>query len=263
MNIESAISVFVEGHSRTRSRNHSCEGIRVFNAGAGRSRKKAGGIWCLRDVPRSRAADYRKEEWIGWRVAPRLLHETALAGTRGRYFLGAVVDPSDESEQVRAEYRSLGYRLLTSEQLFVHDLRRIPRRKSAATIERLESMKQAAEFARATRTRPLTSGEIVDGSFRQYLARIDDQLVGWVRSVATSGGSWVSNLQVLTGFRRQGIGSALMARMLHDDRRAGVRQSVLLASHTGALLYPHLGYLPLGKLLIYAPRRDGSSAQDK
>ena len=53
--------------------------------------------------------------------------------------------------------------------------------------------------------------------------------------------------------RRRGIGSALLCHMLKDDRRRGFKQSVLLASHTGALLYPKVGYEQIGLLYIFAP----------
>jgi hypothetical protein len=43
--------------------------------------------------------------------------------------------------------------------------------------------------------------------------------------------------------------------MLRDDRARGARRSVLLASHTGALLYPRVGYEQIGLMLVYAPRR--------
>jgi hypothetical protein len=47
----------------------------------------------------------------------------------------------------------------------------------------------------------------------------------------------------------------MLARMLRDDRSHGVKSSVLLSSHTGALLYPSVGYEQLGTLLIFAPTK--------
>jgi predicted N-acetyltransferase YhbS len=53
--------------------------------------------------------------------------------------------------------------------------------------------------------------------------------------------------------RRQGVGAALLEKMLRDVRKEGARAAVLLASHTGALLYPQLGFQRIGQLYIYAP----------
>jgi predicted acetyltransferase len=55
--------------------------------------------------------------------------------------------------------------------------------------------------------------------------------------------------------RRRGIGSAMLAKMLRDDRAHKAKYSVLLSSHTGALLYPRVGYQQIGTLLMFAPMR--------
>jgi predicted acetyltransferase len=60
---------------------------------------------------------------------------------------------------------------------------------------------------------------------------------------------------VVAAQRRRGIGTALLAKMLRDDRAHGARQSVLLASHAGALLYPHVGYEQIGMLLMFVRRK--------
>jgi predicted acetyltransferase len=62
-------------------------------------------------------------------------------------------------------------------------------------------------------------------------------------------------MYVSTSHRRRGIGQALLARMLRDDRARGSKCSVLTASHTGALLYPHVGYERIGTLFMFAPKR--------
>jgi predicted acetyltransferase len=54
--------------------------------------------------------------------------------------------------------------------------------------------------------------------------------------------------------RRCGIGQALLARMLRDDRTHRSTCSVLTASHTGALLL-RVGYERIGTLFMFAPKR--------
>jgi predicted acetyltransferase len=56
-------------------------------------------------------------------------------------------------------------------------------------------------------------------------------------------------------FRRRGIARAMLSRMLRDDRAAGAIAAVLLSSHTGAMLYPVVGYEQIGTLLLFVPRR--------
>jgi GNAT superfamily N-acetyltransferase len=239
--LETSIQVFVEGFSSGRARHYPCESFRVEN------------IWCLRDALRKRAADYRKEEWVSFRTTPEKLHRTAKEMTRGRYFLCPVYDDLELLERDRAAFKQLGYRLLSGEQLFVHKLMRIPTAKSPARIELLRTDEQAKDYARFSRTKALEPDELDTGKFRQFLARVGDSIVGNVRSVTTGDGSWCSNLFVTQKWRRKGIGRALMTHLLRDDRKRGFRRSVLLASHTGAMLYPLVGYTCIGKLMIYAP----------
>lgn len=247
--IEKAIQVFVEGFSACRARHYPCESFRLDN------------IWCLRDAPRKKGAEYRKEEWVSYRTRPRDLHETAKKLTRGWYFVCPIYVDLEQLEADRATFRQLGYRLLGSEQLFVHDLRRIPAADSPARIELLRSEEQAREYARFSRTKVIEREELDSGNFRQFLARADGGIVGNVRSVTTGDGAWCSNLFVAKKWRRKGIGHALMTHLLRDDRKRGFNRSVLLASHAGAMLYPEAGYKCIGKLLIYAPKRDKAGAK--
>jgi GNAT superfamily N-acetyltransferase len=241
----SAVEVFVAGFCEVRGRTHPylCE--------------RRGGVWRLHDAPRKRAADYRKEEWIASGVDPREVDRLARAGAQGRWFVGAFAFDRESEATLRAAYRELGYRLLATEPLCVHPLRRIRRCTADASIERLGTPQRADLLARATRTRPAAEELFRQPDYRQYLALRRGELVGWVRSIETPQGAWCSDLYVVPSQRRQGIGSALLARMLRDDRTRGMPQAVLLSSHTGALLYPQMGYERRGVLLIYAPPKPG------
>jgi GNAT superfamily N-acetyltransferase len=250
--IKHALEVFVRGFSAEKSRTHPYEYSRVDQ------------LWVMRDAPRRNARDYRKEEWIAYGVPPPEVDRQARQATRGRFFVCAIRRMDQDDAELRAEYKALGYRLLATEALFVHRLARIPRASvrggkpasGAVTIEQMRTPEMAERFGKATRTRPVAAEQLEPNApFRQYLAVDGEQLVGWVRSVDAGDSTWVSNLHVRPTHRRLGIGEALMARMLRDDDQRGASRSVLLASHAGALLYPHLGYEQLGLLLIFAPKK--------
>jgi GNAT superfamily N-acetyltransferase len=68
----------------------------------------------------------------------------------------------------------------------------------------------------------------------------------------------VANLFVDPDYRRRGIGKSLMSAMLDEDALSGVKYSALMASKTGALLYPHLGYEQTGLLLLFYPPKHDS-----
>jgi GNAT superfamily N-acetyltransferase len=157
---------------------------------------------------------------------------------------------------MRAEYRRLGYRLLTTEPLFVHDLKRIPKATAPVEVMRVRTSELAARFAKATRRRPIPLQDLNDQApFRQYVALDGERIVGWVRSVHAVDSAWVSDMYVLATYRRQGIGFALLTKMLRDDRANGAESSVLLSSHTGALLYPKAGYKQIGTMYIFVPKK--------
>src|SRR5262249_15050708 len=159
-------------------------------------------------------------------------------------------------EPTRAGFRALGYRLLATEGFFVQPLKRIPRPPSSVSIERVLTPDMAARLGKITRTRPIASNLLGnDAPFRQYVALDGEDIVGRVRSVDAAGATWCADMHVEHSHRRRGIGRALLARMLRDDRARGSQCSVLTASHTGALLYPHVGYERIGTLYMFAPRR--------
>jgi len=242
--IERALEVFVRGFSAEKSRTHPYEFARVGRA------------WMMRDAPRKNPRDYRKEEWVAYGVPASEVDSAARKRTRDRFFVCAVRSMDDPEEPLRASYKELGYRLLSTEPLFVHRLKKIPRAENSIEIERVTKPEMAVRFGKATRTRPIPAENLVkDAPFRQFVALDGAKLVGWVRSVDAGDSTWCSNMYVAPSHRRRGIGSALLCHMLKDDRRRGFKQSVLLSSHTGALVYPRVGYEQIGLLYIFAPRR--------
>lgn len=248
--IRQAIEVFVHGYCFGRSLTFPHLPAQVE------------GLWVLRDATRANPIDYRKEEWIAFDVPPESVDRIAKQHTRGRFFICAVSAQDASEGKLRDEYKRLGYRLLTTEPLFVHSLRRIPRvsatqRDAApAVVYQVDSLELAERFAKANRSRPMTPAQLErHAPFRQYVAIADEAIVGWVRSVRVGASAWVANMQVEEAFRRRGIASAMLERLLREDRYDGVGQSVLLASRSGALLYPQLGYKRIGAVLIFAPRK--------
>jgi GNAT superfamily N-acetyltransferase len=243
--LQDAIDAFLRGFCATKSRTHPYEWTQID------------GVWVMRDVPRRNPRDYRKEEWIARGVDPVEVDHTARKHTRGRYFVCAVYGVDESDQPLRAAYKRLGYRLLVAEPFFVHSLKRIPRTPAPAPIKQVRTRPLAEQFGKATRTRPIPPEHLgPDAPFRQYVALDDGKIVGWVSSVAAGDAArWCSDMYVRPSHRRRGIGTSLLGKMLRDDRKHGARRSVLLSSHTGALVYPRVGYEQVGGLLIFAPRK--------
>lgn len=243
--LHDAIEVLLHGYCAGRSLTHPYHWERVDKE-----------LWFMGDAPRRNPRLYRKEEWVTCGAEPQKVDKLARERTRGHYCVSVVRGLDEADDELRAEYKRLGYRLQCTEPFFVHRLQRVPAAKSPAKVVRLKASNLAADFAKATRSKQLGPEQLTDdAAFRQYVALDGTKIVGWVRSVAAGDSRWCSHMEVVAPHRRRGIGSALLAKMLRDDRAHGARQSVLLASHAGALLYPRVGYEQIGTLLMFVRRR--------
>ena len=247
--IERVVETFVRGFAFTRSFTHPYLPERV------------GPLWVVRDAPRKNPADYRREEWVPVDVDPAQVDRLARRHTRGRFCVCAALAAGEDDASTRAAYKALGYRLNVTEPLMAHALGRVPRFPEPLPVRRVTTPDLADRLARAARSRQVLPEHLSpDAPLRQYVALEGDRPVGWVRSIVvpTAGGrttTWVSNMYVEPAYRRRGVGRSLLARMLRDDRSHGSALSVLSASHTGALLYPLLGYETIGELLVFTPRK--------
>lgn len=239
-----AITVFAEGFTFTRSFTHPYLARRF------------GSLWVMRDAPRKKAADRRREEWVATDEPPGKVHAVLRARHRGRFALCVIVPAGADEAEVRAAYKKLGYRLAGTEAFMVHDLRRIPRAASPAKITRVRTPELADAVNHAAGwTQILPEHLQATTPLRAYVARCDGQVAGRVRSVHCAAGTWCADMFVLPAHRRQGIGSALLSALLRDDRKHGAKQAVLLASHAGAKLYTAMRYRQIGTLLLFNPPR--------
>lgn len=212
-----------------------------------------GPVWVLRDAERKRG-DYRSEEWVALAASPEEVDRIARKRTRGRYAICAICPAGESPDGIRNGYKALGYRLRRTEPFMIHALKRIPRPSSPASIHRVGSVELAERLASASGSRPLRAEFLEMGApLQQWVAIIDEEIVGWVRSIKANDSGWCDNMYVKPAFRRQGIGRALLCGMLGGDRAAGAIASVLLASHTGAKLYENSGYQKLGTLFLFSP----------
>ena len=243
-----AIEVFVRGHSVGKSRTYPYHATRI------------GPLWVMRDAPRKNPRDYRKEEWIAHGIDAEKVDAIARKHARGRFFVCDIIADGEPDGPLRTAYKALGYRLLATEGVFIQSLKRIPKPLSPMTIQLLRTPERAAALGKVTRTRPIPAELLTDDApFRQYIALEGNDIVGRVRSVDAAGATWCADMHVSPSHRRRGIGHALLSRMLREDRKRGSRCSVLTASHTGALLYPRVGYERIGTLYMFAPARRGPS----
>jgi GNAT superfamily N-acetyltransferase len=201
-----------------------------------------------------------QSEWIVHGVAAEEADAIVRQHARPSFAVSVVIAGGEPDGPTRTAYKALGYRLLRTEGFFVQPLRLIPNPQAIVPIERVRTAERAAQLAKIIRRQPIATNLLGDDApFRQYVALDGDTIVGRVRSVDAVGATWCEAMYVEPSHRRRGIGQALMAEMLHDDRVRGSRCSVLMATHAGALLYPRMGYERIGTLLIFGPKSRATS----
>jgi len=212
-------------------------------------------LWWLRDAPRKDRMT-RRDEWVvGLRSAAEV-DRIARSHSQGNFGI-STVNPGNEPDPVlRDRYKALGYRPGFAQPLMVHALRDIPALHSPAVIERVATPDLADRIAEALGQRQLLPEHFRnDAVLRLYAALVDGELAGWVRSVSIRGHSWCTTMHVKESYRRRGVASALLARMLGDDLATGSQGAVLLASHLGSKLYAAIGYCTIGTIAPFAPDR--------
>jgi GNAT superfamily N-acetyltransferase len=237
-----ATEVFVRGFASQRSLTHPYLVSRVEE------------LWKLADAPRRRSTGYRSQEWVAVRDDPVRVDRVVRAGREGNFKVCHILAGGDDRAGVVSEYKKLGYRLRVGEP-FMRIAPRVRRAKSPAKISVVGSADEAAELARAAGSRQCSPEQIGDASVaRTYVARVEGNIVGWVRSIRVNDCAWVSNLEVLPTHRRRGIGRGLMCALLSGDAQASTRWTVLLASSVGAKLYEAMGFETIGELLLFSAR---------
>lgn len=231
VSLDRAAHVFAEAYAGIKSRTHPYLARRV------------GELWVLEDAPRKKP---RRVEVVGVAQDPDHVVETLRQAGVGKHFFSDICPPEVDMFRRRDQVKRLGYRTVVTERMYVHRLEEIPVIKSsppvclAMTEDDFDRIPQ-----RSSQKRPWY------GYGRQYTVSHPTRAIGFVRSVPVGEDAWVHDLYVQEAYRRQGYGSALMSRLLRDDKAAGVRNSVLLASTAGSKLYPLLGYELVGVLQVF------------
>lgn len=240
MTLERAIEVFVGGFTQVKSTPHPYVA------------ERRNGLWVMRDGPGRKQP--RKIEVVTTGMAPREAVERIAEAKLGWHFVCAIEPPQADHESVRSGYKGLGYRVLSSEWMFVHDLKSIDTLTCQPPVRLIGSQEELSEIRQcAPQKRKFRPG------IRMYGSWDDVRDYGWVHSVPVGQDTWVSDLYVYKEYRGRGYGRALMSAMLLEDRAHGVDHSVLLASSDGARLYPHLGYEMIGILHLLCPTSRNSA----
>lgn len=94
--------------------------------------------------------------------------------------------------------------------------------------------------------------DVADPRLAHYYANAGDRPVSMARVARLHpGAGWVSHIYTAPDYRRRGLATAVMARVLADQDQAGDRLSLLLATENAHSLYRKMGYLNLAPVLNF------------
>ncbi len=234
MSIPDAIEVFVHAFCQGKSQTYPY--VPTF----------VDGIWVMRDTPDRK--NPRKIEVITTGLESNEVAARLSTMDIGWHFLCEIHPPEADFDGIRQAYKELGYKAVSTEWLFFHDLSEIPVFDCNPAVRLVEDQAMMDSIPmRGLQRRKLRPGT------RHYSVWDGEQDFGWVYSVPVGENAWVSDLHVHEDQRSKGYGKALMSRLLRDDRELGIKNSVLLASSAGARIYPTLGYQQIGVLQMFCP----------
>jgi predicted GNAT family acetyltransferase len=221
-----------------------------------------GPLRIYRDAPGMKGPARTEELFSYGASANELLVAVKDYAPRGKYFLEPLLNPGDDGEAMKQALKAAGYRLARTEPFFACALNTPQQPDDAWQVKRVASFDEAKRVgleALNQRGRPMLPEHFTSPRplARMYYVEVDGKAVAAVTSVQPrQDATWVHNLGTRVEYRRRGIATALMRHMLADDAHYSAKHSVLLASHTGALLYPQLGYKQIGLLHIYNPPKN-------
>lgn len=237
MTLERAVEVFVQAFSAGKSRTYPYVVTRPDPW-----------LWVMQDTPARK--DSRKVEAVSVSGNPERTVERIRGLGLAWHFVCEIHSDASDFDRIRAEYKALGYRAVSTEWLFVHDLMELP---TANPIYQVVPIFSAVDLdgipQAAYQKRRLLPGTTM---FSVHTESLD---LGWVTHVPVGTDSWVSDLWVQPEHRGRGIGRALMTSLLHHAKSRGDESSILLASSDGAQLYPKLGYQQIAILQLFCPAK--------
>lgn len=164
-------------------------------------------------------------------------------------------DPAqDERVYQAAGYCRDGVEILMDRPVFAGDadLPTDPRIVNTLTNEQIVRLATLWNWGRtANDYQPIAPAHNFAPGLAQAYIEIDDSPAAYGRAMIVAGAAFLSDVNTFPGFRRRGLGRAIMRALHTASARAGASRAILTATEMGRPLYEQLGYRPLARVCIY------------
>ncbi|MEZ4506599.1 MAG: GNAT family N-acetyltransferase [Thermomicrobiales bacterium] len=130
-----------------------------------------------------------------------------------------------------------------------------PRVVATLTDRQIEKLAESWNSGRtANGYQPIRAAHNTAPGLVQRFIEIDGEAAAYGRAMIVDGEALLTDVNAFPGFRRRGLGRAIMESLHSGLARAGATRVVLTATEMGLPLYEQLGYRTLAQDWIYVPR---------
>jgi GNAT superfamily N-acetyltransferase len=162
----------------------------------------------------------------------------------------AWVHESDEG--MRADIEARGYTIDTTTLAMGMALDTIPVIPQALDLAPPD-WRAYVQYLDAVGVPPRLLDDVDPREFHLLIARRDGGHVATGIAFDLDGDCGIYNISTLEAHRRQGLGTALTARLLHDARDRGCRTASLQSTAMAERVYAAVGFRALGRIVEYVP----------
>jgi GNAT superfamily N-acetyltransferase len=155
----------------------------------------------------------------------------------------------EADEPANAEMVGRGYRIDTTTRVMAMPLTEIAVPRPDIEL----GAPDWSEYLRLMELPPGTLAGVDPEAFHVRVARLGGENVAAGLSHDRGGDCGIFNLGTLAPARRQGLGTALTALLVHDARDRGCTTASLQATEMGERIYASVGFRDLGRFIEYMP----------
>lgn len=165
----------------------------------------------------------------------------------GRKYVLDVFHGQPSAKDIKAQYAEHGYEFVRTGPILGYEIPS-PVRGETLEVTKIETKDQLdkANMALYLENESIPAVTLNDPYIQNFYAEWNGRIAGWVQLVTVyPGAGYINQLYTLTDFRKQQVGTSLMARTHIECTQHGIQRMALVSSDMALGLYRRLGYRPM------------------
>ena len=165
----------------------------------------------------------------------------------GKKYVVDVFHTQPSAKDIKAQYAEHGYEFVRTGPILGYEIPN-PVRGEVLEVTKIETKDQLdrANLALYLENESIPVETLTDPYIHNFYAELNGHIAGWVQLVTVFPGTgYINQLYTLSDFRKQQVGTSLMARTHVECTQHGISRMALVSSDAALGLYRRLGYHPL------------------